>query len=169
MATTAPAIPAKVSWLKRIGQFFGKVLGIVATDAKPIEAIAKPVAEALLPQFVPLIEAADSIFSNIVKECVAAEAAAAAVGQAAGTGAAKLAVALSNVGPLVDNWISSNFPGAVQVSQVAKSGLVSAVVAILNEVQGTGIVVSGGPAPATSSAPAPAATTTGNVQATVVS
>lgn len=154
MSTAAAPVTQKVSWLKRIGQFFGKVLGIVATDAKPIEQIAVPVAEALLPQFVPLIATADGIFSAIVKEAVAAESAAAAVGQAAGTGAAKLAAALTNIGPVIDNWVASNFPGASQISAVAKSGLISAVVAIVNEIDGTGI------AAGTGVAAAPAATMT---------
>ena len=122
------------SWLSKVGSFFGKILGIVATEAKPIEQIAKPVAEALLPQFVPLIDTADSIFSKIVSEAVIAESAKAAIGQATGSGAQKLEAVLTNVGPLIDGWITSNFPGSAAVSTAAKSGLVNAVVAILNEV-----------------------------------
>ena len=139
-AATPVAAAPKVSWLKKIGLFFGKILGIVATETQSVEKIAVPVAEALLPQFVPMIQTADGIFSNIVKEAVAAESAAAAVGQAAGTGVQKLAAVLTNSGPMIDNWIASNFPGAAQVSTAAKSGLISAVVAILNEVDGGSIV-----------------------------
>lgn len=168
-----PAAPAKVSWLKRLGQFFGKVLGVIATTAQPIEKMALPVAQALLPQFAPLISTADGIFSSIVREAVAAESALAAVGQATGTGPQKLAIVLQNIGPAVDNWVTSNFPGAKQISTAAKSGLVSAVVGILNEVEGTNATLA--PTPGTSaagnmgSAPAPAPNPgTGTISTTAV-
>src|SRR5579862_3124168 len=75
-ATPAPtpavttAAPPKVSWLKHVGQFLGKVLGIVAKDAKPIADTAATVTEALYPQFAPEISAADNLVTNIAKEAL---------------------------------------------------------------------------------------------------
>lgn len=140
MTLSTPAIPIvaappHVSWLKKVGHVISKVLHIFATDAAPIEKIAVPVAEALLPAFVPEIQAADAIFSNIVKQAVAAEVVATAAG-AVSAGPDKLKAVLSNIGPSLDSWVAANFPGSKQVSDVAKSGLVNAVVAILNEVDG---------------------------------
>ena len=66
MSTAAAPVAAapKVSWLKKIGLFFGKILGIVATETQSVEKIAVPVAEALLPQFVPMIQTADGILEH---------------------------------------------------------------------------------------------------------
>ena len=129
----APVVAAPhVSWLKKVGQFFGKVIKAIATDAAPIEKIAVPVAETLLPAFAPLIQTADGIFSRIVSEAVTAETVISGVGT--GTGAQKLEQVLTSIGPVIDGWVSANFPGAKQVSTVQKSGLINAVVAILNEI-----------------------------------
>lgn len=130
-ATPAP----KVSWLKHVGQAIGKILVIIATKVAPEADLASKVAEAMLPQFTPEIQAADNLIDNIAKEAIAAEAMAAAAGSAAGTGAQKLEAALVNAGPAIDNWVASRFPGATQVSNAAKAGLVSAVVTIMNEIQ----------------------------------
>ena len=130
MATTPTPAP-KESWLSKVGNFFGKILGI----AQKAEPSAVAVAEALLPQFAPEIALANDIFNKVVKYCLVAETTAAAAGQATGTGAQKLAAVLNDVGPMLDAWVSSNFPGQKQVSAVAKSGLINAVVAILNELQ----------------------------------
>ncbi len=139
MSTTPPATPApKISWLKKFGQVLGKILGFVGTEAPKIAAIAAPVAETLLPQFAAEIAAADNLVTNIAKQAIVTEATAAA--GAGMTGAQKLAAVLSNIGPDVDAWVTSNFPGASQVSSVAKSGLVNAVVAILNEVDPHSVV-----------------------------
>lgn len=129
-STPAP----KQSFLSKIGSFFSKVIHVIATDAAPIEKIAVPVAEALLPEFVPLIQTADGIFSNIVKEAVAAETVQAVAGTATGSGPQKLATVLAAVGPLLDQWVAANFPGAKAISDAQKAGLVNAVVAILNEI-----------------------------------
>jgi hypothetical protein len=153
MATTPVPAP-KQSWLSKVGSFLGKILGVVATEAAPIEKIAEPVALALLPQFAPLINEADGIFSKIVSEAVVAESAKAAVGQATGSGAEKLAAVLTNIGPVIDGWVNSNFPGAATVSTVAKSGLVNAVVAILNEIEPSA-VAAGLSAPAAPPPPPP--------------
>lgn len=120
---------AGTSWLSKVGGFIGKILGI----AQKAEPSAVAVAAALLPQFAPEIALADDIFNKIVKEALAAEAAMAAAGTQNGTGPQKLAAVLSNIGPVLDGWVAANFPGNKQVSDVAKSGLVNAVVAILNE------------------------------------
>lgn len=120
---------AATSWLSKVGAFIGKILG-VASKAEPTAAA---LASALLPQFAPEIALADDIFNKIVKEALVAEAAAAAAGQATGSGPQKLEAVLANIGPVLDGWVAANFPGQKQVSAVAKSGLVNAVVAILNE------------------------------------
>lgn len=127
MATTPP-VPHQ-SWLSKVGSFLGKVLGIV----QKAEPSAVAVAEALLPQFAPAIALADDIFNRVVKEALVAEAAMAAAGTQTGSGAQKLEAVLANIGPVLDGWVANNFPGQKQVSTVAKSGLVNAVVAILNE------------------------------------
>lgn len=136
IATPAPAgaAPAKVSWLKKVGQVIGKVLGVIGKDAAPVADTAAKVAEALLPQFAPEIAKADSLVTNIAKEAIAVEGAAAAAGTGT-TGQQKLDAVLANVGPAIDNWVASAFPGATKVSSAAKAGLVNAVVAIANEVE----------------------------------
>jgi hypothetical protein len=137
-ATNAPAATTtaapKVSWLKKVGLAIGKILHIVATDAKPIEEIAVPVAKAIAPQFSGLIDESDKIFSSIVNESIAAEGVATALGQG-GTGPQKLQTVVTSIGPALDAWVQANFPGAAAVSDVEKAGLVNAVVAIINKVQ----------------------------------
>jgi hypothetical protein len=139
--TTSPvvAIPAvsapapKVSWLKRVGQVLGSILKIVAKDAAPAADTASKVAAIMFPQFAPGIIAADNLIDNIAKEAVTAE----AMDQAAATakgGPAKLQAVLASVGPLMDQWVANKFPGSTAVSNASKAGLVSAVVAIVNEV-----------------------------------
>lgn len=122
------------SFLSKVGSFFSKVIHVIATDVAPAEKIAVPVAEALLPQFIPLITVADGIFSNIVKEAVSAETVQAVAGTATGSGPQKLATVLASTGPLLDEWVAANFPGAKAVSDAQKAGLINAVVAILNEI-----------------------------------
>jgi|SRR5208283_783715 len=127
---STPATPVvKQSWLSKIGAILGKVLGI----AQKAEPTAAALASVLLPQFAPEIAFADDIFNKVVKEALIAEASAAAAGQASGTGAQKLEAVLVNIGPVLDGWVANNFPGQKQVSTVAKSGLISAIVTILNE------------------------------------
>jgi hypothetical protein len=133
MATTPP-VPPKQSWLSKVGHFIAKVAKIIITDVAPAEKIAVPVAEALLPEFIPLIATADGIFSNIVKEVVNAETLQAVAGTATGTGPQKLAQVLAASGPLLDQWVAANFPGTKQVSDAQKAGLINAIVAILNEI-----------------------------------
>ncbi len=103
------------SWLSKIGSVLGKILKAVATEAKPIADIAAPVAEALLPQFATIIAGADNLVTNIAKQATLAEGVAAAAGQQS-TGPAKLQAVLTNVGPSIDAWVASNFPGAAAIS-----------------------------------------------------
>jgi hypothetical protein len=143
--TVTPAVatqPVHVSWLKRVGQVIGRILGIVAKDAAPVANVAASVAEALLPQFAPEIAVADGLVSRIAKEAIAIEGAAASTGQASGTGPQKLATVLSNIGPALDQWVALNFPGAAAVGTAEKAGLVNAVVAILNKIEGNPAIAS---------------------------
>lgn len=133
--STPPVVVPKLSWLKKVGQVISHVLHIIVVDGQPVEKIAVPVAEALLPQFIPMINFADGIFSNIVKEAVNAEAAVAAAGTVSG-GPQKLTAVLRASGPFVDAWVAANFPMSKGVSLAAKTGLINSIVAIINEVDG---------------------------------
>ena len=139
MATPVTPIVVKQSFLSKVGSIFGKVLKAITGVGVTVEKAAVPVAEALLPEFAPMIQVADGIFSNIVKEALAAESVQAAAGTATGSGPQKLAAVLANIGPVINQWVSSNFPGSKQVSDVATSGLISAVVGILNEIDPPGV------------------------------
>lgn len=134
MSTAPVPVIAKVSFLKRFGQIVGKILHVIAKSAAPIADQAASVAEVLLPQFAPEIAFADSLVTKIAKQAIITEAITTGVGAAA-SGADKLAMVLAGVGPEVDAWVTAMFPGAKQVSAIAKAGLVNAVVAITNELQ----------------------------------
>jgi len=134
MAST-PATPEKKSWLSKVGSFLGKVLGIVAKDAAPVADTASKVAEAMLPQFSPEIMAADNLIDNIAKQAIVTEGVVQAAGTTTGGGAQKLETVLTNIGPEIDAWVASRFPGATTVSNAAKAGLVNAVVAIMNDLE----------------------------------
>ncbi len=131
---------APTSWLANVGKVIGgiakKVLAFLGKEAKPVADIASAVATGMFPQFAPEIAVADNLVTNIAKEAVAIEGAAAAAATATGSGAQKIEPVLANVGPAIDNWVASSFPGAKQVSVAAKSGLVSAVVGIMNDMGG---------------------------------
>lgn len=131
---SAPIVTPHVSWLKRVGQVIGKVLGIVGHTAAPIAHIAAGVAGALMPQFAPEIAFADGLVTKIAKQALVTEALAAAAAGAT-SGPEKLAAVIANIGPELDAWVASAFPGSAQVSAVAKAGLVNAVVAIMNELK----------------------------------
>jgi hypothetical protein len=134
MSSTAAVVAApKVSWLKKIGQDIGKVLTFFAQKAPAVAVEAGTVASLLMPQFAPEVTVAENLVTNIAKEAVAVEGAAAAAGTAGGTGVQKLAAVVANVGPAIDTWVQSSFPGASAVSTASKAGLVNAVVAIMNE------------------------------------
>jgi hypothetical protein len=132
--TATPAAPAKVSWLKKVGQFLGKVVGLIAKDGKPVVDDAATVAKILLPQFAGEINIADNIADNIMQEIVTAEAAEQA-GVGVSGGAAKLAAVAAASGPALDNWINSKFPGAATLSADVKNGLINAFVAVFNDLK----------------------------------
>lgn len=135
-ATPVVAAP-HVSWLKHVGQVIGRILGIVAKDVKPVADTAAQVATALFPQWAVLIAAGDSLVTKIAAQATAVESVAAAAGTAAGTGVQKLEQVLGDVGPAIDQWVANAFPGSKALSAATKAGLINAVVAILNEVEGT--------------------------------
>lgn len=133
--STTPTPAPKVSFLKHFGQIIGRILGIVAKDAAPIADQAAKVAEVLLPQFSAQIMAADNLVDNIAKQALVTESIAATAATPP-TGQSKLDTVLSNIGPEIDAWVASRFPGATTVSAASKAGLVNAVVAITNEIEG---------------------------------
>src|SRR5208283_3102973 len=108
-----------------VGQVIGKILGIVAKDAKPVADTAAAVATALFPAWGTLIAAGDSLVSKIALQATAVESVAAAAGTASGTGAQKLEQVLTDVGPAIDAWVQNAFPGSKQVSAAQKAGLVN--------------------------------------------
>src|SRR5271155_3450780 len=131
MATT-PVVPAKVSWLKKLGQDVLKVLGVVA----PAEKVAEPFIEALLPASVPVFGILDEIFPIIT----VTEQAFSAVGQQS-NGPAKLNAALSGVEAAIDQWTAANLPGSaailatdayIQAKLAAATAYVNATVAFAN-------------------------------------
>ena len=145
-ATPVLPVPAKPSFLSRVGHTIGSILKILAGDvAKPADVAAK-VAIAMFPQFAPEIQWADNLVSNIAKEAITVEAVAASAGTATGTGVQKLETVVSSVGPAIDQWIASAFPGAKAVSTASKAGLVNAVVTILNEQEGGAVTAAPIPA-----------------------
>lgn len=127
--------PVKVSWLKKFGQDILKVLGFIGKEAVPIAQAAGSVISVLDPALAPLITVAESLVSKIATQASVTEAAFTAVGQAS-NGPAKLQAVLDAIGPEMDGWVAAAFPGAKQISSAAKAGLVNAVVAILNDVDG---------------------------------
>lgn len=141
MSSTAAPVK-KLSWLARVGQILGRVLNVVGKDAAAVVNIAKPVAEALFPQYTAPIEAGASLLDNIASQVVAIEGVYAAGAKATGTGAQKLEAAVAAVGPAIDQWVAAKFPGAQQVSAASKAGLVNAVVAIMNELEGGQVTAS---------------------------
>jgi hypothetical protein len=136
MATTAvPVVAAapKVSWLKKVGSVLGRILKLVAKDAAPVADKAAVVAEIMFPQFAVPIAAGAGLIDNIAKEALTVEVMEQA-GAAAQGGPAKLEAVLGTIGPAIDQWIASRFPGANAVSKAKKANLVSAVVDMINEV-----------------------------------
>ena len=80
MSSTAVSVTAapKVSWLKHVGQVFGKILTFFAKSAAPIADEASKVAEVFLPQFAPEIQFADNLVTKIAKQALVTESLAAA-------------------------------------------------------------------------------------------
>ncbi len=144
MSTTPVATVPKVSFLKRFGQIIGKILSVVSKDAAPAADQAAKVAEVLLPQFSPEIMAADNLIDKIAKQCLVTEAVAAAAATPV-AGQSKLDTVLAEIGPDIDLWVANRFPGATTVSAASKAGLVNAVVAITNELEGKTPVAASSP------------------------
>lgn len=132
--TITPIVP-HVSWLKKLGHAIGVALGFIAKEAVPVSEAIGAVVGILNPAAMPLILAAESIVSKIASQAAVTEAAFTAVGQAS-NGPAKLQAVLNSVGPEVDAWVTNSFPGAAKASSLVKQGLINAVVALLNEVDG---------------------------------
>lgn len=124
--------PAKVSWLKKLGQDVLKILGVI----QKAEPAVEPVVEALVPASIPVF----AIFDEIMQIVIMGESAFAAVGMAS-NGPAKLAAALPGVEALLDKWVSDNLPGSadilkadsyVQAKAAIATEYVNAAVAFLN-------------------------------------
>jgi hypothetical protein len=153
MSTSPQAVAVPhVSWLHKLGSVVAKVLGL----AQKVEHAVLPVAELILPQFAPEIAAADAIFSKTVAYIEMSEGTFAAVDQAS-NGPAKLSVVVSSIGPQIDAWIASNFPGSKALSAGVKVGYVNAVVAMLNELDGNLVAINPQPATLIAAAAAKAA------------
>lgn len=142
MSTAAPVVPAtsvtsatpKVSWLKKVGSFVGKILKFVVNDEQKVAAVVTPALEAALPQYAPLIAAGDALATKITKVITQVEVSATAVG-AATTGEAKLNAALAQVNPDIDAWVAAAFPGSKPLSSIGRTALVNAFVTVANEVE----------------------------------
>jgi hypothetical protein len=136
-----------MSFLKKIGQQLGKILGFIANNAKPIADQAAAVAEVLMPQFAMEIAAADNLVTKIAKQAIVTEALA-ATASTAPTGLAKLESVVSSMSQEMDQWVANLFPGATQISAARKADLVNAVVGIVNDLKpATASSVSSTPAP----------------------
>ena len=132
--TITPAVP-HVSWLKKFGHAVGVALGFIAKEAVPVSQAIGAVVGILDPAAQPLILAAENIVSKIAAQAAITEAAFTAVGQAT-NGPAKLQAVVDAITPEVNQWVLNSFPGASKASTLTKQGLVNAVVALLNEVDG---------------------------------
>jgi hypothetical protein len=138
MATPTVVLPGLLpheSWIHKFGHMIGKVLGLIAHGAAPVADEAAKVAEIFLPQFAGEIQFADNLVSRIAKFALVQEGISAAAG-VAGNGPAKLDAVVAQIGTEIDSWVTNNFPGAVKVADLEKKGLVNAVVALVNKIEG---------------------------------
>lgn len=135
--SSAPAAPvAKVSWLKKFGQDVVKVVTWVAGKAVPIAQAAGAVVSAIDPALAPEVTVAENLVTKIANQAQVTEAAFAAANLAS-SGPAKLQAVLNAVGPEINAWTQSAFPGSAALSTASQSGLINAVVAIMNEIDPT--------------------------------
>jgi hypothetical protein len=130
----APVAAVHVPWLKKVGHFFGAILKFVGTEEPKIAAIATPALELAFPQFATLIASGDALATKITKQILVTETLATAVGSAT-TGTDKVNAALAGVGPEIDAWVAAAFPGSKALSTPGKTALISAFVALANEVE----------------------------------
>ena len=107
MATPAPVTPVvpvkKVSWLKKLGLDILKVLSY----ASPIEKVAEPIVEALIPASA----VAFNLFDYAVAQVTNIEAGYAAI-TTAPTGVAKFQAVLPLIEQGLDQWVAANMPGS---------------------------------------------------------
>lgn len=144
MSTAVTPAP-HVSWLKKFGQEVGKIIGVVAKEAVPIEQKIVPIAEAILPGYAPEIALAAGIFEKAADMIATTEAAFLSVGQGS-NGVAKFSAVLSIVGNDIEEWVHNKFPGSAAIVTgeqylSSKAGLVNAVVAFLNGIDASSINV----------------------------
>jgi len=102
-ATPVVAAPAKVSWLKKLGLDILKFLSI----ASPIEKVAEPIVEAL----VPVSAIAFNLFDYAVAQVTNIEAAYAQI-TTAPSGVAKAQATISAIENAIDQWVTANMPGS---------------------------------------------------------
>jgi hypothetical protein len=137
VSTAAPAVPAtpKVGWLKSVGLAIGKaakevVAFLSSTKVQAAEAQVANIAELLLPVDAPIIQTFQVVMGKIFQQAVVTET---AVGTVAAAGSQKLAAVVASIGPELDQWVASNFPGSATISADVKAGLVNAIVALQND------------------------------------
>jgi hypothetical protein len=152
MATPAVTPAPHVSWLKKVGHFFGSILKFAAGDEAKIASVVTPALEMAFPQFAPLIASGDALASKITKVILSIETAATAVGTATSS-TDKLNAALAEVNPTIDTWVAAAFPGSKPLSSAGRTALVNAFVTVANEVEADIIP----PPPVTAPPPAVAA------------
>jgi hypothetical protein len=105
-----------VSWLKKAGQDVLKVFGYVQTGAKWLVGHGAPIAEALLPQYAPLIAEGADVLTTVSKYIVWVEGAASAFLGTANTLEQRLAAIQPYVKQAIQAWFSANFPGTAKVA-----------------------------------------------------
>jgi hypothetical protein len=136
---SAPVVPTapvpKVSWLHKVGAWVQKALGIIIKDAVPVAGAAGAIIDILDPAAAPLVLVAENLISRIASQVVIVQAAFAGVQQGSNN-SAKLQAVIDQVGPFVDQWVANSFPGAGKVSASVHAGLVNAVVALINDIDG---------------------------------
>src|SRR5271155_3396114 len=115
MAMTVPAVAvAKVSWLKRVGSaIYTGLKDVVSLISNPkvqaAEAQVASIAALLLPAEAPIIAGFQIIAGKVFQQAVVTET---ALTNVANAGPQKLAAGLAAIGPELDQWVASNFPGS---------------------------------------------------------
>lgn len=136
--STAPAVPVAaaphVSWLKKVGHFFGSILKFIGNDEQKIASVVTPALEAAFPQFAPLIAAGDALASKLTKVILSVETSATAIAKAVSP-QDKLNAALAQINPDIDVWVAAAFPGSKPLSSAGRTALVNAFVTVANEVE----------------------------------
>ena len=132
---TVPSAP-HVSWLKRIGSaiYTGlkDVVGILGNPGvQKAEAQVANIATLLLPAEAPLIQGFQAIMGKIFQQAVVSET---ALTNIANSGPQKLSAVIAAIEPELDQWVANSFPGSAKISAETKAGLVSAIVALQNDI-----------------------------------